>query len=783
MNQSKCFSIRKRAEGYWPEIIKNLLPEFTEAVDNATNHVPCPIHGGKDGFRFFDDWKITGGGICNTCGSYSDGFKLLVRTLPITPEEAFTIVQKFLKKGPFGQRRISHKITKTTNSNILIKKESKWFRAIVDGCSEGGKEKIKTYLESRGLTGRIPFGFCFHPSLGYYANDKDGKKKKLIGKFPAIVAKVYLEKEVCGVHVTYLAPDGKGKAQVPSPKKLVSRWVGEKMTGGTIHVGKMSSKKPLVVCEGIETGLAIHEATDLPVFVATSAVLLERVKLPDAPPCFYIAADLDLNGTGQKSAGELANKLVAEEKKVHLVSPEGPVPQNQKSVDWLDVLNHDGPQKVATAFKNANPWELGSSFATPSRCGPQDGKISFDEISKTVQKIFGFHLLFFSQNFFKYEGGFWQLVDEDEIKNCISKIDGTRVSGNRIKNTLEVLKAQCWQKVDRGFPKHVGLLNGDYQPFEEILHSHKPDHWIFNQVPIELTPDAQSNLWEKTLREIFVNDSDCRSKIELLQDWFGYCLVPETKYHKFLWLVGRGANGKSLILKILTALVGRQNVSHVLLNRLDRGPMRALLFNKLVNISSEMNLRSAPVEEYLKSIVSGDEIDAEEKFKTPFSFRPFCRLVEATNDLPPLQDLSTGFSRRAIILPFNRSFSEDEQDRERENNLLLELPGIFNWALKGLRRLTKRDSFQLPPSSKKALQDYILESDPVQQFALEKLTVNHEGKTSPSKVYAKYQIWSTVNGLKPLTKVAVGKRLKELGFEKRKTGGREFYRVDLRANH
>lgn len=41
-------------------------------------HVPCPVHGGRDGFRIFPDVAETGGGICNTCGSFANGFAPLM---------------------------------------------------------------------------------------------------------------------------------------------------------------------------------------------------------------------------------------------------------------------------------------------------------------------------------------------------------------------------------------------------------------------------------------------------------------------------------------------------------------------------------------------------------------------------------------------------------------------------------------------------------------------------------------------------------------------------------
>jgi putative DNA primase/helicase len=71
--------------------------------------------------------------------------------------------------------------------------------------------------------------------------------------------------------------------------------------------------------------------------------------------------------------------------------------------------------------------------------------------------------------------------------------------------------------------------------------------------------------------------------------------------------------------------------------------------------------------------------------------------------LPRLLDLSEGFARRAIILPFNRRFSEAEQDKQIERKFAQELPGILVWAVEGLRRLQSRGLFEVPASAEAAV--------------------------------------------------------------------------------
>lgn len=71
-------ALKEQVGDRWLDLLRSLAPELDEACDNIADHVPCPVHGGKDGFRLFKDAEETGGGICNTCGPFPDGIALLM---------------------------------------------------------------------------------------------------------------------------------------------------------------------------------------------------------------------------------------------------------------------------------------------------------------------------------------------------------------------------------------------------------------------------------------------------------------------------------------------------------------------------------------------------------------------------------------------------------------------------------------------------------------------------------------------------------------------------------
>lgn len=92
----ESIAIRKVVGDRWLELFRDLAPELDTAVDNRGRHVPCPMHGGRDGFRLFPDSNVTGGGVCNTCGFFPYGTRLLAAVKGWSIDETLLQVRNWL---------------------------------------------------------------------------------------------------------------------------------------------------------------------------------------------------------------------------------------------------------------------------------------------------------------------------------------------------------------------------------------------------------------------------------------------------------------------------------------------------------------------------------------------------------------------------------------------------------------------------------------------------------------------------------------------------------------
>jgi len=125
-----------------------------------------------------------------------------------------------------------------------------------------------------------------------------------------------------GAHVTELLPDGSGRRG----KRLAA---GSKPLGGAIRLYPLEAG-PLALTEGIETALAVHQATGWATWSCVSAGGLERVLLPAEAREVVIAADHDQAGV--EAARALARRLRGEGRTVRLAIPP------KAGTDWLDAV-------------------------------------------------------------------------------------------------------------------------------------------------------------------------------------------------------------------------------------------------------------------------------------------------------------------------------------------------------------------------------------------------------------------------------------------------------------
>ncbi|WP_112182535.1 DNA primase family protein [Paraliobacillus zengyii] len=296
---------------------------------------------------------------------------------------------------------------------------------------------------------------------------------------------------------------------------------------------------------------------------------------------------------------------------------------------------------------------------------------------------------------------------------------------------------------DRNF---INLKNGMLNLSTYVLEEHSPFFLSTVQLPIEYDSSAVSPKFLTFMQEITLNDAEL---IDVHQELIGYLLTGETKAEKAVYYFGRGANGKSVLATVITNIVGPANVSSVTLASFNDPFGMENLMGKSLNIAAENEMGGKALKtENFKAIVSGDNININIKYRPAISYQPFCRLVFLVNSLPDSIDVTSGYFRKLLIIPFRRTFSKDERNVNLKDELLEELPGILNWAIEGLIRL-KQNSYQFSHSKtiEECHRSYYVEQNPVKEFFQEHVSIVEGARTKQADFYQIYLRWLHVQGI------------------------------------
>lgn len=329
----------------------------------------------------------------------------------------------------------------------------------------------------------------------------------------------------------------------------------------------------------------------------------------------------------------------------------------------------------------------------------------------------------------------------------------------RILETLHYVERATLTELPEPNPRYINLRNGRLNWIHGKLEDHSPGVFETIQQPVEYDPDAVCPEFDRYLETTL--DPEV---IPLIEEVIGYCLIPYTQFEKAVMLTGTGANGKSVFLNTLQALLGRENVSNVALQDLEENRFRAAeLLSKLANIFADLDAQALKGSSMFKTLVAGDRIAAERKFQSPFSFRNYARLLFSANQLPVSRDRTNAFYRRWIIIPFENTFEGKEADKGLKDRLTQpeELSGILNRAIQGLHRLFRNETFTTPAKVSEALENYRTENDSVVAFVKACVQANPEARITKKRFYQTYRTWCEDQGLYPVSQ----KRLKESLFQ------------------
>lgn len=380
---------------------------------------------------------------------------------------------------------------------------------------------------------------------------------------------------------------------------------------------------------------------------------------------------------------------------------------------------------------------------------------------------------------FLYNGEFWTMIAKEVLPVFLgegAKRMGVDPTDSKYFGFREMLEKQFQSAVNYHWKREasgilINLMNGTLE-INSGAYKLKPFNskdYLTYQLPFAFDMDAKAPIFNAFLDKVLPD----KGAQKILAEYIGYLFISNKvlKLEKVLMLVGEGANGKSTFYDVVNGLLGRENVSTFSISKLtDReGYYRAMIGNKLLNYASEIGNKMDTT--VFKQLVSGEAVEARLPYGKPMIMENYARFIFNTNGLPVDVEHNHAFFRRFIIIPFEVTIPEKEQDKNLSQKIVKdELPGVLNWVLSGLDRLVKQGGFTQSEVVENVLKTYVKESDPVMMFLEEEGYIKHLKKTIALKeIYSEYRTYCMENGYRPLGNKNFKKRLEKQGFQLLKT--------------
>jgi putative DNA primase/helicase len=303
------------------------------------------------------------------------------------------------------------------------------------------------------------------------------------------------------------------------------------------------------------------------------------------------------------------------------------------------------------------------------------------------------------------------------------------------------------------------MQNGLYDITANKLKSHTYRYLSRNQIPIRFDPKARCKRFGKFLGEVVYPDQ-IRTVVEVL----AYTFLRDNPFELYIILLGVGANGKSVLMHVLTKLHGQENVSPVpLTTLLNNRFAKKELEGKNVNIDMEMSKVTINDMGVLKELTGQQPVRIEPKHLPAYSTRLWAKLFFSTNEMPEMMDFSDGHYRREVVISFPYQFEEVSSEQEKAEIIAVmkagsnrriadptlkdvlttpeELSGIFNAVMIPLRnRIMKNKPVYMDSKTiEERRHKHELISDPIGAFFNDAIEPDVEGTVTKERLYEAYR--------------------------------------------
>ena len=309
------------------------------------------------------------------------------------------------------------------------------------------------------------------------------------------------------------------------------------------------------------------------------------------------------------------------------------------------------------------------------------------------------------------------------------------------------------------------------------FYKHDKKYKMTIQINADYNPGTTCPTIDKFLDDIMEHSDDKNTVYDIITS-----LCIKVPFDAIIALIGSGANGKGVLIKLISEFIGAGNITNVRLDKLDRPFDAYEMFRKVAVINSEVEGKASTFKT-MKAIVTGEPMDGEIKYGPHIRFNPYCKIIFDTNNPPQINDSSYGMARRLIKLDFKQRFTDIPNlvtgEKERDPHLLEKLTteeersGLLNLIIKRAPQLIKTKKIGRYKSPEEMAEEYDRQSHSISGFVEGHcdITYNQDHFTPFKDLWGAYEKYCTKINTSPKSERALATYLKkEIGLTKRQRG-------------
>ncbi len=313
-------------------------------------------------------------------------------------------------------------------------------------------------------------------------------------------------------------------------------------------------------------------------------------------------------------------------------------------------------------------------------------------------------------------------------------------------------------------PMLLSCNNGIIELSNGKIRDGKPEDAITMSTNMDYDESALCPKWIKFVNEIFFDDQDI---IHYVKKALGYSITGLTKEQVAFFCFGSGANGKSVLFKTISSVLGdyahdapsslfQRNAFNTSTNDVAATEFKRFLVSSETLSSTKIN------EQRLKKWTGGDTESARYLYGEYFSFEPTVKPWLFINHKPQVEDDSFGFWRRVRLIPFERTFAQQEQNQNLLAELKEESAGILNWLIEGCLMWQSEGLRPVPEKVNLATQAYQADNDVLADFLFTRCKQGEGWLTKARSLYNDYVNWCGDEGVQRadiISSTAFGRRM------------------------